>query len=78
MMNIEPNSKLQYKSGKQRVSVLFHNVVEGKGIYFTVRIQQASRNESGGDGYFSTSTNSVVDCHEETEMYLRKAIEVAS
>lgn len=77
-MNIEANSKLNYKSGKQRISVLFHNTVEGKGIFFEVRIQQASRNFTGGDGYFQASTGQFVETHPDTIEYVNKAIEMNS
>jgi len=72
-MNIEPNSKLQYKDGKRRISILFGNIVEGKGIFFDVNIKQASQNRTFRGGYYIASSLTV-DAHPDTVEMLNAAI----
>jgi len=72
-MNIEPNSKLQYKDGKRRISILFGNIVEGKGIFFDVNIKQASQNRTFRGGYYIPSSLTV-DAHPDTVEMLNAAI----
>lgn len=72
-MNIQPNSKLQYKEGRQRVSVVFHNEVN-EGIYLTVHVQQASRHWKMGDGYYHSYNQSVTGCNDEVVEAFNKAV----
>jgi len=73
-MNIEPNSKLQYKDGKRRITILFGNLVVGKGIFFDVNIKQASQNRTFRGGYYIAGALNPVDAHPDTVEMLNAAI----
>lgn len=76
-MYIEPNTKLQYKDGKRRITVHFNNLVDN-GIAVSINIKQASSNLTFKGGYYNNyASDPFVNCDSGAAEYIRCAIAAA-
>lgn len=61
-MKLQPNTQLNYKDGKRRITVWLQGVDENTGlIFFRVNIKQASKSFSGGTAYVHPDTHIVTE-----------------